>query len=150
MDKGCKINIEQTITKPTVPPNGNGNIQICCPCIARSVSSIELEPEGGTIAVPIPANACITQIFASAETIQAQLLYIEVEVRNIGPSLYLHRIPANTEGTFAVLKLLSHPLCVGDIDSAVRANFIRLGDPFNGSLSVLYCENCCQQTEANG
>ncbi|HEY8499741.1 MAG TPA: hypothetical protein VIL89_03905 [Clostridia bacterium] len=151
MDKGCKINIEQTVTKPEVPPNGNGSIQICCPCIARSVSSIELEPEGGTIAVPIPANACITQIFSSAEAVQAQLICIEVEVRNIGPSLYLHRIPANPEGTFAVFEVtFSHPLCVGDIDSAVRANFIRFGDTFRGSLSVLYCENCCQQTEVNG
>ena len=97
------------------------------------------------------SRECLTQIFASAETIQAQLLYIEVEVRNIGAVHNLHRIPANTEGTFAVFEVtFSHPLCVGDIDSAVRANFIRLGDPFNGSLSVLYCENCCQQTEANG
>lgn len=158
MDSSSNVNIDKTIRKkkhakckkPIVPPNCNGNSQHPCPCIAKSVSSQEIEPSGGTIAVPIPANACITQIFSSAEAVQAQLHYIEVEVRNIGPSLYLHRIPANPEGTFVLFEVtFSHPLCVGNIDSAVRANFIRTGDTFRGTLSVLYCENCCQQTGAN-
>lgn len=149
MDSKIKINIGQGKGKepvnPCDPSNGNNTNGQPCLCIARSAASIEIV-DGGTITVPVPANACITKIYASGQAAgDTRLLYIEIEVVNFGPAFFSHRARADSDGQFATFETtFVQPLCVGNIDSAVRAGFVRLGPQFEGTLTVVYCENCCE------
>ncbi len=133
--------------KPIHPCDGEKNTKQPCLCIARSVASEEIV-DGGSVQVMVPANSCITKIYASGEALgDTRLLHILIEGFTIGETYFIHRSPARPEGDFAVFETtLVQPLCVGEVDSLVRARFVRLGELFSGTLTVVYCENCCPPT----
>lgn len=99
----------------------------------------------GPIEVFVPANSCITQIYASAVSrIGAIIDYMEIEI--FSPSSFIHRSLASGDGSFATIEITPvNPLYVGPEPILVRAAAIRRGDPYDGTLTVLYSEDCSEE-----
>jgi hypothetical protein len=142
-----------TIHSTSIPPCSNGCYISdcdcdCCKggqalCITNSVCN---SVSTGSATVTIPANSCITKIYASMPNAAQNAKYIRIEVTSGSTTIFCHALP-NQPGTGVVFDTtLVQPLCVGAEDAtatvtALNQNNNQLNEIL--TLTVVYCPDCC-------
>lgn len=121
--------------------NGDQNKQ--CLCVATSQCD-ELEGTETDLSLTLPANSCITKIYVSGSN-GGNLDSILITVNNGTEDIFCQRFylqgAAGPQGEQFETTLVQ-PLCVGDTESTVAAEF-EGSDPSEGTLTVVYCTDCC-------
>lgn len=116
-------------------------------CIANSVC--EAAEEGDAeIAVILPANSCITEIFVSGRSAD-DFDSILITVNNGTENIFCQRFYVAEDAGVAGVNFetaLTRPLCVGAGGATVTAT-IEGGTADEGLLTVVYCESCCSAEE---
>lgn len=120
----------------------------CCKCgqalcIANSVCN---SVSAGTATVIIPANSCITKIYASMPNASQNAKYIRIEITSGATTIFCHALPNEPGRGVQFDTTLVQPLCVGNTNATatVRA-FDQNNNQLNEilTLTVVYCPNCC-------
>jgi hypothetical protein len=116
-------------------------------CIANSVCDSNInEVASSSVSVPIPANSCITKIYASLPNAPSSVKYILIEV-TVGPNnIFCHALPNLGSEDPVFDTTLVQPLCVGNTGATAKVTALDNGDdPQNANLTltVVYCPNCC-------
>ena len=132
-------------------------------CIAKSVCSsniiIDTSPPpsiplplplaalSSSVSVTIPANSCITKIYASMPNAPQKAKYILIEiVDGSSNKFFCHALP-NQPGTGITFDTtLVQPLCVGTTDATATVTALDQNNkPVEEflTLTVVYCPNCC-------
>lgn len=111
-------------------------------CIASSVCS---SVSTGSATVTIPANSCITKIYASMPNASNNAKYIRVQITG-ATSIFCYALPSVPSSGVTFDTNLIQPLCVGNI---AATGTVTAFNETNGTLNeiltltVVYCPNCC-------
>jgi|GEM_PF-763646 len=115
-----------------------------CLCVANSVCESD---DDGVATVTVPANSCITKIYASFVQEMGEAKFALIEGISEETIFFCHRFveDSNFGGEFDTT--LVQPLCVGDEDVTFTVTaFAPNGDIQDNALvtlTVVYCEDCC-------
>jgi hypothetical protein len=123
-------------------------------CITNSVCDSNIiinqkDPSSVTVSVPIPANSCITKIYASMPNAPTAAKYILIEVTQLVTSItiFCHASPNLASMGPVFDTTLVQPLCVGSTDATATVTSLDQNTkPIEEflTLTVVYCPNCCQ------
>lgn len=112
-------------------------------CIANSVCN---SVSTGSATVTIPANSCITKIYASMPNVPKDAKYIRIEVTAGLTTIFCHALTNDPTPGVQFDTTLVQPLCVGNTSATATVTALDENNkPLDEilTLTVVYCPNCC-------
>ncbi|MEQ8155492.1 MAG: hypothetical protein ABRQ25_11505 [Clostridiaceae bacterium] len=112
-------------------------------CTASSVCS---SVSSCSASVTIPANSCITKIYASMPNASQNAKYIWIQIIGPAGNIFCHALPNEPGRGISFDTNLIQPLCVGNTAvTALVTAFNQNNNAINEllTLTVAYCPDCC-------